>query len=80
MAPRGKTAPERQAARVDRTRTNRLTFFIGEIRKAQTGRQRLQQACAYAKAVCDDLPEDARTRLAKAVAEAAEAADKENAQ
>ncbi|MEU4558484.1 hypothetical protein AB0F72_08840 [Actinoplanes sp. NPDC023936] len=80
MAVRGTTFEQRRATRAQRTRQNRLVFFTAEIRKAQTGRQRLQQACQYAKAVCDDLPEDARTRLALTIAQAAEAADKENAQ
>lgn len=76
---RGKTLTERQETRRERTRKNRLAFFIAEIRNAATGRQRLQQACAYAKAVADDLPEDARTALAERIAKAAEVADKGNA-
>lgn len=80
MAIRGTTPAERQAARIERTKKKRLEFFIGKIREAATGRQRLQQACQFAKAVADDLPEDARTTLAYLIATAAENADKENAQ
>jgi hypothetical protein len=69
---RGKTFEEREAARRERTRRNRLDHFIGAIRDARTGRQRLQQACQFAKAVGDDLDDPARTAMAREIAEIAD--------
>ena len=72
MAVRGATAEERVQARKQRTRRNRLQFFVDAIRDATTGRQRLQQACQFAKAVGDDLDDRARTEMAREIAEIAD--------
>lgn len=72
MAVRGATAEERRQARTERTRKNRLQFFVDAIRDAATGRQRLQQACQFAKAVGDDLDDAARTEMAREIAEIAD--------
>lgn len=72
MAVRGQTAEERQAARAARTAHNRLQYFIDAIRDATTGRQRLQQACQFVKAVGDDLDDTARTEMAREIAEIAD--------
>ncbi|GGN39334.1 hypothetical protein GCM10010109_67140 [Actinoplanes campanulatus] len=71
-AVRGTTAEERSAARRTRRGQRRLAFFTEEIRKAANGRQRLQQACQFAKAVGDELDEHGRNELAKAIAEIAD--------
>lgn len=76
MSVRGTTAEERQAARAGRTAARRLRFFVDEIKAARTGRQRLQQACQFAKAVGDDLDDEGRTLMAR---EIAEIADRRNA-
>ena len=74
---RGKTFEERQAARRERTRKNRLAHFVDAIRDAKTGRQRLQQACQFAKAVGDDLDDEARTAMAREIAEVADRRNRE---
>lgn len=72
MAVRGTTFEEREAARQIRTRQRRLRHFVDAIRDAQTGRQRLQQACQFAKAVGDDADDAARTEMAREIAEIAD--------
>lgn len=69
---RGTTFEEREVARQQRTRKNRLDHFVDAIRGAKTGRQRLQQACQFAKAVGDDLDDQARTAMAREIAEIAD--------
>lgn len=71
-AVRGTTPEERAAARQLRRGQRRLKFFTEEIRKAANGRQRLQQACQYAKAVGDELDEPGRNELAQEIAELAD--------
>ncbi len=71
-AVKGATAEERAAARKVRTSQRRLTHFIDAIKEAKTGRQRLQQACQFAKAVGDDLDEQGRIEMAREVAEIAD--------
>ncbi len=71
-AVRGTTAEERAEARRLRRGWRRLDYFTRQIRDATTGRQRLQQACAYAKAVGDELDDQGRTNLAREIAELAD--------
>lgn len=71
-AVRGTTTEERADARRLRRGQRRFEFFATEIRNAVNGRQRLAQACQYVKAVGDELDEDGRNALAKAVAELAD--------
>ncbi len=71
-AVRGSTAEERSAARRLVRGQRRLVFFTKEIKNAANGRQRLQQACQFAKAVGDELDEAGRNELARAVAEIAD--------
>ncbi len=71
-AVRGTTAEDRAAARQLVRGQRRLKFFTEEIRKAANGRERLQQACQFAKAVGDELDEHGRNELARAVAEIAD--------
>jgi hypothetical protein len=49
-----------------------LAFFTDKIRTAVNGRQRLQQACYYVQAVGDEIDEQGRNDLARAVAEMAD--------
>lgn len=69
---RGTTAEQRVAARRLVRGQRRLAFFTEEIKKAVNGRQRLQQACQFAKAVGDELDEHSRNALAKEIAELAD--------
>ena len=77
VAIRGATFEERRRARAERTRQNRLEFFLDAIKQAKTGRQRLQQACQFVKAVADDLSDEARTAFAREIAELAERRNRE---
>ena len=45
---------------------------VDAIRGATTGRQRLQQACQFAKAVGDDRDDHDRTAMAREIAEIAD--------
>jgi hypothetical protein len=72
MAVRGSTPEARREARGAQRAQRRLDHFIHEIRGATTGRQRLQQACQFAKAVANDLDDDARTDMAREIAEIAD--------
>lgn len=69
---RGGSAAERAAARRLVRGQRRLAFFTAKIRDAVDGRERLQQACAYVKAVGAELDERGKTALARAVAEVAD--------
>lgn len=67
------TPEERAAKRLEKCRGRRTEFFVKRMREALTGRQQLQQATDYAKAVGDDdLDDQGRRRLAMAVARATE--------
>lgn len=71
-AVRGTTTEERAEARRLRRGQRRFEFFANAIRTAVNGRQRVQQACQYAKAVGDELDEDGRNAFAKELAELAD--------
>ena len=72
MSARNATPELREASRRLRRGQRRLTFFAAKIRDAADGRRRLQEACAYVKAVGDELDERGKNELAKAVAEVAD--------
>ncbi len=67
MAVTGATPAERPEAREAQRRKKRIAFHFARIRSSRNGRERLENACAYARAVGDDLPDDARTALARAI-------------
>ena len=68
----GKTKEVRDAKRLERTRQRRVAFFLKRMQEARNGRVQLQEACYFAQAVGDELPDDDRRRLAAAVARAVE--------
>lgn len=69
VAVRGSTVEERRTARRELTRTRRLAYFVKEIRNARNGREQLVHACRFAQAVGDDMDDERRRGLAKAIAE-----------
>lgn len=71
MAVKG-TFEQRQAARAEQALARQTRFYIDKICGARNGREQVQQATDYAKAVAADLDDTGRRRLAAAIAKAVE--------
>jgi hypothetical protein len=72
MGVTGPTKAERDAARQQVRRERRITFYRNRIRDARSSRERLAQACDFAKAVGDDLDDTGRDQLAGLIAKLAD--------
>jgi hypothetical protein len=67
---RGATPEQREQARTEIRAQRRDTFYRNLIAKAKTPRQKLAIATDYAKAVGDELDDNGRLDLARAITKA----------
>lgn len=66
---KGKTAEERAVERAAKKRRERREYFADEAKKDSRGRAKVQQACRFAYAVCEnELDEQGRAELARQIA------------
>lgn len=71
-AVRGDTREQRATARQKVRRERRVAFYRGLIAKAPSSRERLAQACDFAKSVGSDLDDAGRDELAGLIAKLAD--------
>lgn len=67
MVVKGATKAERDAARAQRTTRRRVAFYAKRIRESRNGREQLQHATDFAKAVGGALDDAGRRELARLI-------------